>query len=36
MDPQKLRETLPFAGVLLKKTEDLNKVVSSISRRRSW
>ncbi len=36
MDPQKLRETLPFAGVLLKKTEDLNKVVSSVSRRRSW
>ena len=36
MDPKKLRETLPFAGVLLKKTEDLNKVTSAMNRRRGW
>ena len=36
VDPKKLKEALPFAGVLLKKTEDLNKVVSSIQKRRSW
>ena len=36
VDPKKLRDTLPFAGVLLKKTEDLNKVTSDPGRRRGW
>ena len=38
-DPQKLRQTIPFAGVLLKKTEDLNKVTSGEAnnrRGRGW
>ena len=36
VDPKKLRDTLPFAGVLLKKTEDLNKAASGVRNRRSW
>ena len=35
-DPQKLRDTIPFAGVLLKKTEDLEKVKKPASRGRGW
>ena len=34
--PQKLRDTIPFAGVLLKKTEDLEKVKKPANRGRGW
>ena len=35
-DPQKLRDTIPFAGVLLKKTEDLEKVKKPAGKSRGW
>ena len=35
-DPKKLRDTIPFAGVLLKKTEDLEKVKKPANRGRGW
>ncbi|MDY3281773.1 AAA family ATPase [Dysosmobacter sp.] len=35
-DPQKLRDTVPFAGVLLKKTEDLEKVKKPAGKSRGW
>ena len=35
-DPKKLRDTIPFAGVLLKKTEDLEKVKKPAGKGRGW
>ena len=35
-DPKKLRDTIPFAGVLLKKTEDLEKLSKPAGRSRGW
>ena len=35
-DPKKLRDTIPFAGVLLKKTEDLEKVKKPAGKSRGW
>ncbi len=35
MSPERIRETMPFAGVLLKKTEDLGKLSSILARNRS-
>ena len=35
-DPRKLRDTIPFAGVLLKKTEDLEKVKKPAGKSRGW
>lgn len=36
VSPDKIGKTLPFAGVLLKKTEDLSKVVSEIAHSRGF
>ena len=36
VDPQKLRDTIPFAGTLLKKTEDLEKVKKPAGKSRGW